>query len=364
MQLSPTKEVFIRRIAKFQEELRQRNIDAAMIRTLSTFIYFTGIKWLRPSLLIPANGDPVAFVARGEEDGFKEKTWIDNIVTYTEGGEVMARVSSLIRKEGYRTVGLEYGIERDAYIIFYEMFKRLNPRVKVVDVSDITYGLRMIKDEYELSYIKKAGSIASGAMKHIMDRIDIGDSETDIAAEIYYYLYKNGSEEPHVYVNIGPHPRVHAEPFRDIRVRNNVFVTVVIGADYNHYYANMSRSIFIGTNEIAEKALQCMDEAYELAVQLTKSGVKPSAVMKEIDKVYEKYGMTKHAVKGYLHGAGLQIEEPPITTIIPKHRSIELKPGMAIAFIHAPILLKGLGQVKKEDTFIITRDGDLSLVTG
>jgi len=36
---------------------------------------------------------------------------------------------------------------------------------------------------------------------------------------------------------------------------------------------------------------------------------------------------------------------------------------MVIAFIHAPIMLKGLGQVKKEDTFIVSRDGTLERVT-
>ncbi len=358
-----SKDIFTRRVGKFQELLRQRNIDAAMIRTLSTFIYFTGTKWLRPSLLVPADGDPIAFVAKGEEDGFRERSWINNIITYREGGEIMAKVSGLIRKEGFKTVGIEYGIERDAYIVFYEMFKRLNPGIKVVDVSDLTYSLRMIKDEYELSCIIKAGSIASRVMKRLMEKIEVGTSEADIAAEAYYHLYKNGCEEPHVYVNIGPHPRIHSEPFKDVRVKKGVSVTIVIGADYNHYYANMARTILVGENDIANKALKCMDEAYELADKLTRSGVKPIEVMKEIDKVYEKYDMAKFAVKGYLHGVGLQIEEVPITTIIPKHRSIELKPGMAVAFIHAPILIEGIGQVKKEDTFIITREGDIKLAT-
>ena len=69
----------------------------------------------------------------------------------------MGKVSGLIRGRGYRVIGLEYGVERDAYILFYEVFKRLNPGVEVRDVSNIVAGLRMVKDPHELSAIRKAG---------------------------------------------------------------------------------------------------------------------------------------------------------------------------------------------------------------
>ena len=50
------------RVRNFQSLMKENKIDVAVIRTLSSFIYFTGIKWLRPALLIPAEGEPTAFV--------------------------------------------------------------------------------------------------------------------------------------------------------------------------------------------------------------------------------------------------------------------------------------------------------------
>ncbi len=352
------------RVSKFQEKLREQNIDAAMIRTLSSFIYFTGVKWLRPAVLIPAEGDPILFVARGEEEGIRKRTWIENIVTFTDGGDLMAKVSTTIRKKNYRVIGLEYGIERDAYIIFFEMFKRLNPKTKVVDISNIIYSMRMIKDEYELNSIRKAGEIAAKTMSKLLELIEPGMSETEIAGEAYRILYNYGSEEPLVYVNIGPHPRVHAEPFRDIRVRDNVFVTIVLGADYNRYYANIARTIYIGEPRgLAKKALKCMDKVYETAVEETKPGTRFINVIKNLDNIYKEYDMLSYRVVGYVHSVGLQIEEPPITTILPKDRFVEVKPNMVLAFIHAPILIDGIGQIKKEDTFIVRKDGTLENVT-
>ena len=357
-------EVLISRYRRFQELLRREGIDAAMIRTLSSFTYFTGTKWLRPALLVPAEGEPTAFIARGEEDFFRERTWVKNVVTFTEGGELMAKVSRTFRERGYKRVGLEFGLERDAYILFYEMFKKLNPKVEVVDVSKLIYELRTTKDKYELESIRRAGKVASKVMEHVLSIVKPGVSETEIAAEAYYKLYSSGCEEPHVHVNVGPAPRVHSEPFRDVKVREGVFVTVIIGADYNRYYANMSRTIYVGrASGTAEKALKCMNEVYELASKLTKAGVRLIDVMKELDKVYAKYGLLDYRVVGYAHGVGLQVEEPPITTIVPQHRIVEVKPNMVLAFVHAPLLLKGLGQVKVEDTFIVREDGELEKVT-
>lgn len=358
-------EVLRSRLERFQRVLRARHIDAVMLRTLGSFIYFAGIKWLRPALLIPAEGEPTAFIAKGEETLFRELTWIDDLVTYAEGGEVMSEVSKTIRERGFSRVGLEFGLERDAYILFYEMFKKLNPHVEVVDVAPILYDMRMIKDSYELDAIRKAGAISLKALEKAESIVEPGISETEIAAELYHILYRSGSEDPLVYVNVGPGSRVHAEPLRDIVVKNGVFVTVVVGADYNRYYANSSRTFFVGDlRGEAEKALKCMESVYRKAVSLSKPGTKLIAVMKELDKVYMEYGLLEHRVIGYAHSVGLQVEEPPITTIVPKHRTLEIKSNMALAFIHAPLMMPGLGQVKIENTFIVKEDGSLESVTG
>jgi len=358
------KEILIKRLNKFQSKIREQNIDAVMIRTQSSYIYFTGIKWLRPALLIPSEGEPIAFIAFGEEEGFIERTWIRNILTFKEGGELIAQVTGTIRQNGYKTIGMEFGIERDAYILFYEMFKRLNRNVKIVDVSLLLSEMRMIKDRYELSFIRRAGKIVSNTMEKALGLIDVGVSETEIAAEIYKILYSLGSEEPKVYVNAGPYPRIHSEPFRDSKVEKESFVSIIIGGDYNGYYANMARTVFVGEpRDISLDALKCIEEVYNLAFEMTTSNTKFIDVMKALDKVYSKYNLLDYRVVGYSHGVGLQIEEMPITTILPKHRFMRVKPGMVLAFVHAPIMLKNYGQVKKEDTFIIKEDGELEAVT-
>ncbi|WP_297523488.1 aminopeptidase P family N-terminal domain-containing protein, partial [Thermococcus sp.] len=80
------------RLERFQELLQENDIDGAVIRTLSSFIYFTGTKWLRPSLLIPAEGEPVVYVVKGEAELFRERSWIENVVEFQRVEDLMAGV--------------------------------------------------------------------------------------------------------------------------------------------------------------------------------------------------------------------------------------------------------------------------------
>ncbi|MEM1546116.1 MAG: Xaa-Pro peptidase family protein [Candidatus Methanomethylicia archaeon] len=348
------RDVLVRRTKLFQEGLRKEGIDIAVIRALSTFTYFTGVRWLRPALIIPAEGDVRVFVVRGESELFMEKSWIRDVREFDEVSRLMAMISSSIKEFKAKTVGLEFTVERDAYILFYEMFKKINPNVQIKDVHPLTMKLRMIKDNYEIENIKQAGKKAAKGLKAGLDIVKNGASETEIASTILTELIRIGCEEPKVYVNIGPHPRVHAEPFKDIIVKDNVFVTIVVAADYNNYYANTSRSIFNGKpNELAEKAIKCIDEAYSVAVEMSKINTTFINVQKSLDKIYEKYGLINYRLIGYTHGIGLLVEEDPITTIIPQHRGLIIMENMALAMVHTPLMIKGLGTVKREDTFIV-----------
>ncbi|NJE60922.1 Xaa-Pro peptidase family protein [Thermococcus sp. 21S7] len=348
-------EIFKRRVERFQELLRENEIDGAVIRTLSSFIYFTGTKWLRPSLLIPAEGEPVVYVVKGEAELFREKSWIENVVEFQKVEDLMAGVVSWIHRNGMSRVGLEFGVERDAYLIFLKIFERLNPTIEIVDVLDLTMSLRMVKDDWELDNIRKAGKIAVKGMKVAEEVIKPGLSELEIAAEVVKELMLNGSEDPKVYVSTTP--RAHAEPFRDLRVPENGVVTVVIGADWNSYYANMARTFIVGEpGERVRRAIEVKEEAYRIALEETKVGVPLSAVEKKLANFFKEKGFADAYIAGYTHGVGLLIEEPPIATIVVPQRAAKVQENMVLTVIHSPLMIPE-GAIKHEDTYIVKKDG-------
>ncbi len=353
------REIFKKRLERFQELMRDNNVDGTVIRTLSTFTYFTGTRWLRPSLLIPAEGEPTALVVEGEAEEFRRRSWIEDVVEYQEVESLMAMVVGWIKGNGYRHVGLEFSVERDAYLLFLKVFQRLNPSVEIVDILNLTFQLRLLKEEWEKENIKKAGKIAAKGMKLAGEITAEGISELDIASEIMHLLTRKGSEDPKVYVSTTP--RVHAEPFRDAYVKKDSVVTVVIGTDYNNYYANMARTFTVGeVSPEIKRALTVKEKAYEIAVNETKPGEVFNNVEKKIAELYRHERLEDYYIKGYTHGVGLLTEEVPITTIVVAHRFIKIQKNMVLAMIHPPLMLPD-GAIKHEDTFIV--DDELEKVT-
>lgn len=347
--------IFKRRVERFQEVMREKGIEGAVIRTLSSFIYFTGTKWLRPSILIPAEGEPTVYVVKGEAELFKRKSWIENVVEFQRAEDLMAGIVGWIHSHGINTVGLEFGIERDAYLIFFKIFQRLNPTVEIVDILDLTMGLRMIKDEWELENIKKAGKIAQQGMEVAREIVKPGMSELEIAAEVVHELMVNGSEDPKVYVSTTP--RAHAEPFRDLKVKENGVVTVVIGTDWNHYYANTARTFVIGDpGGRVRDAIKAKEDALKLALEETKIGVTLASVERKLAGFFREKGFGDSYLAGYTHSVGLLIEEPPITTIVVPQRASKVQENMALAIIHPPLMIPE-GAIKHEDTYIVRRNG-------
>jgi Xaa-Pro aminopeptidase len=343
------------RIRRFQALMKSDHIDASMIKTVSSFTYFTDVQWLRPGLIIPAEGDPVAFIPKHEVSAFIERSCIEHVAPYSGVDELMRGVSSTIRNNGYRKVGFDMSVERDAYELFFHMFKNLNPKTEIVDVHSLIMQLRMIKDATEIENIKNAAHVTDKAMTAAFNAIKVGASELDIAAEATYAMMENGSEHPHAYVNTGSVPRLHAEPRCDMKVGTGDAVTITLAADYQNYYSNETRT-YIPPEAPREKlnALETLRGIRTSVEEKLKPRVMLSTIEEEIGKALSENGYANNYAKGFAHGVGLLVEEDPITTIIIPHRRQVLKENMVISAIHTPLAIPGIGAVKTEDTFLIT----------
>ena len=348
------KEILRKRVECFQRLMRENSIDASMVRTLSSFAYFTGVKWLRPALLIPAEGEPTAFVFKHEAEEFMEKSWIRDVKTYMKAEELMRSVSGSIREAAYRRVGFDYSLERDSYVLFFELFKKLNAQVEVVDVHALIMRLRMVKDPAEIEAIREAARIAEAGMRMAVDSLDVGKSELEIAAEAMAEMMRKGAEAPHIYVAAGPRPRIHAEPRSWNKIRPEDAVEIVISADYHGYYSNLTRTVFLGgLSGEKRRAYEAFMKAHQTVEENLKPGIRLIEVENMVGKSFEDTGFSDYHVAGFAHGVGLLPEEDPITTIVAPHRRYKVAENMVLAAIHAPLTVPGVGTIKFEDTYRI-----------
>ncbi len=347
------------RVERFQRLMKENGVEASEIRTLSSYRYFTGTKWLRPALLIPAEGDPTVFVFEYEAEELSKNTWIKDVRTWRRVEELMKGISGIIRERGYKTVGLDYSVERDAYILFFEMFKRLNPRVEVKDVHALIMRLRMIKEAQELEAITKASRVVERGMEAAVNAVKIGATELAIASEAEDAMMRMGSENPHVYVNTGPRPRVHAEPRHAARVEGGHTVSLVLSADNEGYYSNLSRTVFL--DGISGKKREFLDfdlELNRIVEASLRPGVKLADIEGNLQEAAKKRGYGDYyACIGFTHGIGLLTEEDPITTIVAPHRQYVVEENMTLAAVHAPLTVPSIGCVKCEDTYAVRKAG-------
>jgi Xaa-Pro aminopeptidase len=347
-----------KRIIEFQKRMKEKGVDGAMIKTASSFTFFADVMWLRPGLIIPAEGDPVAFIAQNEVEAFRERSCVKKVVPYHGIDELMPGVTRVIRQSGLNTVGMDMSVERDAFELFGHMFARLNPKVEIVDVHSLIMELRMFKDASEIERSRRAAQVTDKGMDAALGRIAPGASELEVAAEAVYAMMRAGSERPHVYVNAGPIPRIHAEPRANQRIAGGDVVTVTIGGDAENYYCNETRTyVPSGASPEKRRAFQAVRSVYESITPKLRPGVVLESIEEEIGASLTAQGYSDHYVKGFAHGVGLLVEEDPITTILMPHRRMALREGMVIAAMHAPLAVPGAGSFKIEDTFLITPNG-------
>jgi Xaa-Pro aminopeptidase len=327
-------------------------------------MYFTGIKWLRPALLIPAEGAPTAFVFKYEAEEFMERTWIRNVETYVKAEDLMRAVSGTIRESGFKKVGFDYSVERDSYVLFFELFKRLNAQAEVVDVHALIMQLRMVKDRNEIEAIKQAARIAEAGMQKAIDAIDVNKTELEVVAEALGEMMKEGAENPHIYVAAGPKPRVHAEPRSWHRIQPGDTVEIVISADQEGYYSNLTRTVFLGGLSAEKREVyETFMEALHKAEENLKPGKKLIEIENLLQKLIENKGYGNYYVTGFAHGVGLLTEEDPITTIVAPHRHYKTVENMVLAFMHAPLTVPDVGTVKFGDTYVIGAEGPEKLTS-
>lgn len=350
--------IFEERTRRFQGLISQRGIDGVMIRNPYSFRYFTGVGWWQPSVYIPASGDPTIFAFEDEVEELRENTWIDNILGYRKVEDLMRSVVTTIKGSVEETLGFDLDIDSSA--LLYQMFVNMHGDKRVVDVHNLVMELRMVKDEMEISLIRKASEIAEKSLKAALEAIRPGVTETEVAGEAVYTARKEGAESVHIYVNSG-RPRIHAHPRnKRIEAEDNVMVDVM--PRYEGYYSDKADTMILDESQDKKRAYQAFSEAVKLCAEKLRAGITMEDVEYEARKVYEKYGLARYYVYGFGHGVGLRFEEAPITTIVVAHRRMEVRDNMVINLGHAPLTGKSIGAIKIEETYLV-REGEVEKLT-
>ena len=228
------------------------------------------------------------------------------------------------------------------------------PNVSFVDVEDEYTCLRRKKSALELDLLREAVRITDGAMESLRDKLKAGMTEFDVSAELLYYFQKRGISRLAFspLVMSGRHNPVMVRDTTDRRLEAGDAVLVDIGAEYEGYQADVSRTFVLGDpNEAQLRVWNTIEKAHQAVIALSRPETPCNALQTAADEIFNAAGLSLIHRIGHGIGMATSFEWPSLDT-----ETQPLEPGMTIA-LEPGAYIEGAGSMKLEDSVLITDHG-------
>jgi len=339
------------RIKKVCEKLAQENLDAFLVTTLSNVRYLSGYTGSNGILVITPKESVFLTDFRYKDQSQKEVKGSKVIIGERDLYDDLPRLKPLKSKRikvGFEAANLNFKT--------YKRLKTILPTALLIPTEDVVESILVRKDEEEIKKISSACRIADSVFSQILNLIQPGISEIDLAAEMEYMIKKTGADGPAFETIVASGKRSsmpHARASKKI-IKNGDPITLDFGAMVDGYVSDITRTVFVG------KAPSRFKKVYDIVLRAQTSAIKsarPGLKGAELDKVardvISKAGYGKYFGHGLGHGIGLLVHDYP--KVSSKSKEV-LKPNMVVT-IEPGIYIPNWGGVRIEDDVLITRNG-------
>ncbi len=318
------------RINNFRLQLDALGVDAVYLTSQTSHRYFTKFD----------NGDGSLLITKESAYAFEDFRYIEVAekllsASYTvvePKGKRSLWLEDILRKEEIKFLGIE---DHSLSVSAYEALKT-DVSAELKPIGNAVVKMREIKDEWEIEQISKAQEITDRAFEHILGILSTDITENDVAAELEYFMRKNGAEDKSFEtISIsGPKTSLpHGVP-ENIKIQKGFF-TMDFGATVNGYHSDMTRTVCIGKPDAEMKKLySTVLKAQLAALEYLKEGVNT----RDADNVARE--IINKDYKGYFghslgHSVGLEIHEHPALSpncdrILVSGNIVTVEPGIYI----------------------------------
>jgi Xaa-Pro aminopeptidase len=217
-------------------------------------------------------------------------------------------------------------------------------------------GLRAVKEERELTAIRRAAEITSEAYARLAEEPFVGRTERELAWRLEEHFHELGAHAPafETIVASGPNgARPHSRP-TDRETGAGETVVVDAGALVDGYCADCTRTFATGPlpDELKDAYAACLEGqlAGLEAVRPGTTGVDADAAARGR---IEAAGLGEEFGHGLGHGVGLDVHEAPRLS----RESTDTLAAGNVVTVEPGIYLEGLGGIRIEDLVIVGEDG-------
>jgi Xaa-Pro aminopeptidase len=254
----------------------------------------------------------------------------------------------------------------DSSFVSYESYLLLQkelPNVQFVPIANPLKKIRAVKDQDEISCLKKAAALTWKGYQRILEVLQEGISEEEVALEFEIFCRKNGASglsfspiiafgENSAY----PHHRAGKD-----RLRKDQIVLIDIGAVVDHYAGDMTRMFHFG--KVDPKLIWMEDlvrKAQQAAIDLVQPGICFGALDSLVREIFQKENVKQLYTHNLGHGIGLDTHEYPRIRFDGEDKDVILEPGMVFT-IEPGLYQPGLGGIRIEDMILVTDQGHTNL---
>ncbi|MBS7641909.1 MAG: M24 family metallopeptidase [Candidatus Bathyarchaeia archaeon] len=309
----------------------------------SNLLYFAGVG---VGCLIIDCDEATLILPKLEEEEVKAKVGSTlSLEVYGPEDRLMDRVVRILSEVKPSTIFFDKLSVRD-----YEAMGKITSNLR--ECMDTIWEMRMKKDSYEMKLIARAAEIARRTMDKVSSILEPGISEWELAVEAEYIMRKMGAESvafQTIVASSSSSSKPHAKPsYR--RIEENDIVVIDLGAVYESYRSDMTRTFLLGDfKHKYSYLLEAVHKAKNEALNLLRPGMLAREIDKAARKILVDLGYGEYFIHGLGHGVGLDIHEPPYLSPIyekpiPEDCVVTIEPG---------IYIPGMVGVRDEDMYVV-----------
>lgn len=337
------------RIQTLEDSLAKRKLDGYTVTNETNMLYLTGATGAA-ALWIPFEGENLLYVYGVNYESVKATAKDCRVEFMKRTEDPLKKVAEQIKHLKLKSIGFDV---LSAY--HYLTLRKALKGTRIKSVSQLVQELRAVKDKTELISIKKTAELTDAGVKEALESIKPGVRKYEVAAEMEYAMRKLGSEGVafDTIVASGTRSAFPHGGCTDQKIRKGEFIVLDVGARYNNYRADLTRTFMIGKPSPKQKKIyEVVTEAHQKAFEKMKADVRTRDVDAVARKVIEKAGFGRYFVHGLGHGVGLDVHEAP--TLNPESKE-RLMVGNVVTD-EPGIYIVNYGGVRIEDTVSVQRD--------
>jgi len=341
-----------------EKAFEKKKFDGFLITNEANLLYFTGFSGAS-CLLIPKKGEGIIYVHSVNYEQAKAEGKSFKVVLVKLAEDLLGKVANQIKTLKIKKLAVDT-LNVESY---RKLAKRLTGEAKVEIQGNVVWELRKIKSEEEISLMRKAAELTSEGMRAACETVKPRVREYEVAAAIEYAMRSKGSWGTafDTIVASGVRSAFPHGGCTDRKIQEGDLVVVDIGATYNNYHSDMTRTLVAGKpSGKQEKIYEIVRSAQEKAFQ----AVKPKSRAKDLDAIARKVtvdaGYGEYFVHGLGHGVGLEIHEPPTLNSESKDK---LTVGNVVT-IEPGIYIVDFGGIRIEDTVLVQKRRTEKLTKG